>query len=378
MKNIPFNRVHLTGRELDALKTAIDAGQLSGDGDFTRKCNAWLKEKTGAAGALLTNSCTAALEIAALLADIGPGDEVIMPSYTFVSTANAIVLRGGVPVFVDVRSDTINMDEKVVEAAITKRTKALLPVHYGGVACAMDEINAIAKAHGLMVIEDAAQGVGSTYRGKALGTIGNLGALSFHATKNIISGEGGALLISDESLEERAEIIREKGTDRSRFLRGEVDKYTWQDLGSSFLPSELIAAFLWAQLPETEAINEKRLRVWARYHEALASFERAGRVKRPTIPQDCRHNAHIYYLLFDGIDQREGARHALRDAGITASTHYVPLHSAPAGRRFGRTHGDLAVTEKVANGLLRLPLYPDLSEEDQDRVVEVLDTFWKA
>ncbi len=378
MKNIPFNRVHLTGREIDAFKMALDAGQLSGGGDFTRKCHAWLRERTGATAALLTHSCTGALEMAALLAEIGPGDEVIMPSYTFVSTANAVVLRGAVPVFVDVRPDTINIDEKAIEAAITKRTKVILPVHYAGVSCAMDEILALAEAHQLIVIEDAAQGIGAAYRGKALGAIGHLGALSFHATKNIISGEGGALLVNDEKLDERAEIIREKGTDRSRFLRGEVDKYTWQDIGSSFLPSELIAAFLWSQLPETDAINAKRLRIWDRYHAAFAELEYAGRVKRPTIPQDCQHNAHIYYLLFDSLEAREGARRALGAAGISASAHYVPLHSAPAGRRFGRAHGRFDVTESVSDGLLRLPLYPDLSDEDQDRVIEVLTTFQKA
>lgn len=375
MNKVPFNRAHLTGGELGSLKLALDSGQLAGDGAFTRKCQAWLEARAGVARALLTHSCTAALEMAALLIDIQPGDEVIMPSYTFVSTANAFVLRGGVPVFVDVRADTVNLDEKQIEAAITKRTRAIVPVHYAGVACAMDEINSIAKEHNLTVIEDAAQGVGATYRGRALGAVGDLGALSFHATKNVISGEGGALLIGNEALRERAEIIREKGTDRSRFLRGEIDKYTWQEIGSSFLPSELIAAVLWAQLPQGDAINEQRLKIWARYHEAFADTERAGRFRRPTVPQDCGHNAHIYYLVFDSLDLREKARHALADAGISAVAHYVPLHDSPGGRRFGRAHGSLAETSRISDGLLRLPLYPDLTVEDQDRVIDIVRKF---
>lgn len=372
MNKVPFNRAHLTGEELDSLKLALDSGQLAGDGAFTRKCQAWLEARAGVSRALLTHSCTAALEMAALLIDIQPGDEVIMPSYTFVSTANAFVLRGGVPVFVDVRADTVNLDETQIEAAITKRTRAIVPVHYAGVSCAMDEINAIAKDHNLTVIEDAAQGVGATHRGRALGAIGDLGALSFHATKNVISGEGGALLIGNEALRERAEIIREKGTDRSRFLRGEIDKYTWQEIGSSFLPSELIAAFLWAQLPQGDAINEQRLKIWARYHEAFADTERAGRFRRPTVPQDCGHNAHIYYLVFGSLDLREKARNALADAGISAVAHYVPLHDSPGGRRFGRAYGNLAETSRISDGLLRLPLYPDLDVEDQDRVIDIV------
>ncbi|HEY4344153.1 MAG TPA: dTDP-4-amino-4,6-dideoxygalactose transaminase [Parvibaculum sp.] len=372
MKKIPFNRVHLTGDELESLKQALDSGQLAGDGAFTKKCQTWLEENTRVARALLTHSCTAALEMAALLIDIQPGDEVIMPSYTFVSTANAFVLRGGVPVFVDVRPDTVNLDERKIEAAITKRTRAIVPVHYAGVSCAMDEINASAADHNLMVIEDAAQGMGATYRGSALGALGDLGALSFHATKNVISGEGGALLVKNEALRERAEIIREKGTDRSRFLRGEVDKYTWQEIGSSFLPSELTAAFLWAQLPKGDAINAQRLKVWARYHEAFAALERDGRFSRPGVPQDCGHNAHIYYLVFDSLDKRQAAQSALTDAGIGTATHYVPLHESPGGRRFGRAHGDMAETSRIADGLLRLPLYPDLSLEDQERVIDIV------
>lgn len=375
MQKIPFNRAHLTGSELENLKQALDSGNLAGDGGFTKKCQAWLEEYAGVTRALLTHSCTAALEMAALLADIKPGDEVIMPSYTFVSTANAFVLRGGVPVFVDVRADTVNLDEKLVEGAISERTRAIVPVHYAGVACAMDEINAIAAEHHLLVIEDAAQGMGATYRGRALGALGDLGALSFHATKNVISGEGGALLLRNETLKERAEVIREKGTDRSRFLRGEVDKYTWQEVGSSFLPSDLIAAFLWAQLPQGAATNARRLKLWARYHEAFAESERAGRFARPGVPQDCGHNAHIYYLVFGSIEKRERARHALADAGISAVAHYVPLHDSPGGRRFGRAHGALPQTSRISDGLLRLPLYPDLPLQDQDRVIDIVNKF---
>lgn len=372
MDKIPFNRTHLTGREIEFIKAALDSGQIAGDGPFTRKCEASLQESTGAARALLTHSCTAALEMAALLAGIEPGDEVILPSYTFVSTANAFVLRGGMPVFIDVRADTINIDERLIEAAITPRTKAVVPVHYAGVSCAMDEINAIAERHNLIVIEDAAQGIGATYRGRALGTLGALGALSFHGSKNIVSGEGGALLVNDEAMKERAEVIREKGTDRSRFIRGEVDKYTWQDVGSSFLPSDIIAATLMAQLPETGTINARRLAIWSRYHAAFADGERAGRFRRPGVPQDCGHNAHIYYLVFDSFDAREHARQSLGQAGIVAATHYVPLHEAPAARRLGRTSGSFPVSEAVSAGLLRLPLYPDLSQEEQGRVIDAV------
>ncbi|MCE9649659.1 MAG: dTDP-4-amino-4,6-dideoxygalactose transaminase [Parvibaculum sp.] len=374
MDKIPFNRTHLTGREIEFISTAFSSGQITGDGPFTKKCEAWLEKSTGTPRALLTHSCTAALEMAALLAGIAPGDEVILPSYTFVSTANAFVLRGGVPVFIDVRADTINIDENLIEAAITPRTRAIVPVHYAGVSCAMDEINAIAEKHNLLVIEDTAQGIGASYRGRALGTLGNLGALSFHATKNIVSGEGGALLINDRMMNERAEIIREKGTDRSRFIRGEVDKYTWQDVGSSFLPSDIIAATLMAQLPETEAINARRLAIWSRYHAAFAEGEQAGRFRRPGVPQDCGHNAHIYYLVFNSLDAREQARTTLAEAGIVAATHYVPLHEAPAARRLGRAHGTFAVCDSVAAGLLRLPLYPDLSSDEQTRVIEAVQS----
>ena len=372
MNKIPFIRPHLTGREMDLIGQCLSSGQMVGDGPFTKQCEAHLREHTGARQALLTHSCTAALELSALLLDLAPGDEVIMPTYTFVSTANAFVLRGAVPVFVDVRADTINLDEKLIEAAITPRTKAIAPVHYAGVACAMDEINAIAQAHKLHVVEDAAQGVGATYRGQALGTLGSLGALSFHATKNVISGEGGALLINDENLVERAEVIREKGTDRSRFIRGEVDKYTWQDIGSSFLPSDITAAMLMAQLPETDSINAKRLAIWSRFHAAFADAERAGRFRRPGLPQDCGGNAHIYYLVFNSLDERERARKSLADAGIAAVTHYVPLHLSPGAARFGRNSGDMPVAMSVADGLLRLPIYPDLTTEEEARIIDAV------
>ncbi len=367
---IPFNRPYMTGRELWLIAQAHARGHLSGDGEFTRRCHAWLEAHTGCRKALLTHSCTAALEMSALLLDLAPGDEVIMPSYTFVSTANAFVLRGAVPVFVDIRGDTMNLDERLVEAAITPRTKAICVVHYAGVACAMDVILDIAARHRLAVVEDAAQGVGATWRGRPLGGIGTFGALSFHETKNIISGEGGALLVNDAAHIERAEVIREKGTNRSRFFRGEVDKYTWVDVGSSFLPGEIVAAFLCAQMEEVQAITERRLALWNRYHEALADAEARGRVRRPVISVDCTHNAHMYYVLFRTLAERTAAIAALQAQGIRPVFHYVPLHSSPAGRRFGRVHGAMDHTDRAGDTLLRLPLWlPDL---DIERVVEGL------
>jgi len=296
-ERIQFNRPFMTGKELYYIAEAKFGNMLAGDGPFTKRCHEWLERKSGGDKALLTHSCTAALEMAALLLDIKPGDEVIMPSYTFVSTANAFVLRGGVPVFVDIREDTLNLDERLIEAAITPRTRAIVPVHYAGVACEMDAIMTLANRHGLKVVEDAAQGVMASYKGRMLGSIGDLGAYSFHETKNVISGEGGALLVNDPALATRAEIIREKGTDRSRFFRGEVDKYTWQEVGSSFLPGELIAAFLWAQLEEAQSVTNERLAIWGRYHELLAPFEQKGLLRRPIVPADCQHNAHMYYVL---------------------------------------------------------------------------------
>ena len=369
---IPFNKPYMTGKELWYITEAHARGHLAGDGSFTKRCHQWLEEQEHAHKALLTHSCTAALEMSAMLADIGPGDEVIMPSYTFVSTANAFVLRGGVPVFVDIREDTLNIDEQAIAAAITPRTKAIVPVHYAGVGCDMDTIMSIAKAHELRVIEDAAQGMMASYKGQPLGSIGDLGSYSFHETKNVISGEGGALLVNDPTLASRAEIIREKGTDRSRFFRNEVDKYTWQEVGSSFLPGELIAAFLWAQLEEADHITRRRLTHWQRYHDLLAPLETQGLLRRPIIPDDCQHNAHMYYvLLAPGID-RQRVLDSFRQQQIGAVFHYVPLHTSPAGQRYGRAHGTLQHTDDLSARLLRLPLWVELSETQQDRVIEVL------
>ena len=369
---IPFNQPHMTGKELWYISQAHANGHLAGDGDFTKKCSAWLEQRTGCHKASLTHSCTAALEMSAILADIQPGDEVIMPSFTFVSTANAFVLRGGIPVFVDIRPDTLNIDETLIEAAITPRTKAIVPVHYAGVGCEMDVIMAIAKRHGLKVIEDAAQGVMSSYKGKPLGSIGHLGCYSFHETKNVISGEGGALLVNAPEYTLQAEIVREKGTDRSRFFRGEVDKYTWQSIGSSYLPSELIAAFLWAQLEEAESLTQNRLNTWANYHCLIEPLEQAGLLRRPIIPVDCHHNAHMYYVLVsEGVNRSKVIQH-LKDNGINAIFHYVPLHSSTAGLRWGRAHGTLLNTVSLSERLLRLPLWVGISHEQQECIVKCL------
>jgi dTDP-4-amino-4,6-dideoxygalactose transaminase len=367
---IPFNKPYLTGNELEHIRQAHAQGQLSGDGEYTRRCSTWLEIRMNCPKVLLTHSCTAALEMAAILADIKPGDEVIMPSYTFVSTANAFVLRGGVPVFVDIRPDTLNLDERLVESAITPRTKAIVPVHYAGVGCEMDTIMDIASRHKLFVIEDAAQGIMSTYRGKPLGTIGDLGCYSFHETKNIISGEGGALLINNPKLVERGEIIREKGTNRSNFYRGQVDKYTWVDIGSSYLPGEVIAAFLWAQLEEAEKITSKRLEIWRRYHEGFAALEASEFVRRPVVPNLTGHNGHIYYLVLSNLKKRTEFIERMRDSGINTVFHYVPLHSSPYGMKVGRNAGDLSVTTELAEGLVRLPVWVGLAE-DQEQVISV-------
>lgn len=369
---IPFNWPYMTGKELYYIAEAHFNGSLAGDGPFTRRCHGWLEQRSGCNKALLTHSCTAALEMAALLLDIQPGDEIIMPSYTFVSTANAFALRGGVPVFVDIREDTLNLDERLIEAAITPRTRAIVPVHYAGVACEMDTITAIARRHELKVIEDAAQGVMASYKGRALGSIGDLGAYSFHETKNVISGEGGALLINDPRLTIRAEMIREKGTDRSQFFRGDVDKYTWQELGSSFLPGELIAAFLWAQLEEADRITEARMTCWQRYHTLLQPLESAGILRRPVIPDECQHNAHMYYVLLAPEIDRQKVLDELKANDIWSVFHYVPLHSSPAGRRYARTHGSLKVTDTQSRHLIRLPLWVGLTEQQQNKVVSVL------
>ncbi|QSX79660.1 dTDP-4-amino-4,6-dideoxygalactose transaminase [Agrilutibacter solisilvae] len=370
---IPFNRPYMTGQELTLIAQAHANGHLSGDGPFTKRCHAWLEANTGASRALLTHSCTAALEMSALLLDMAPGDEVIMPSYTFVSTANAFVLRGAVPVFVDIRPDTLNIDETLIEAAITPRTKAICVVHYAGVGCEMDAICDIARRHGLAVIEDAAQAIMSTYRGRPLGAIGELGALSFHETKNIISGEGGALLCRDAEMGERAEIIREKGTNRSRFFRGQVDKYTWVDVGSSFLPGEVTAAFLAAQTDAAQEITDRRLALWDRYHAWAAPHETAGRLRRPIVPAHCTHNAHMYYLLLPSLEARTDYIAQLKARGVGSVFHYIPLHSSPAGQRYARTHGDaLPVTDSVSDRLVRMPLWAGL-EEHMDEVLQKAD-----
>lgn len=371
MMHIPFNKPYMTGKELGYIAEAHVNGFLAGDGKFTRRCHAWLERQTSTHKALLTHSCTAALEMAALLADIQPGDEVIMPSYTFVSTANAFVLRGGVPVFVDIRPDTLNIDENRIEAAITPHTKAIVPVHYAGVACEMGTIMGIAQKHNLLVIEDAAQGIMSTYKGRPLGAIGDLGAYSFHETKNIISGEGGALLANDARFSERAEILREKGTNRGQFFRGQVDKYTWVDIGSSYLPGEVIAAFLWAQMEEAQNITQRRLGLWQRYHDALAPLEDAGKLRRPIIPEGCQHNAHMYYVLLESLEMRTEAIAQLKNQGVNAVFHYVPLHSAPMGKKHGRVSGDLGYTDNIADRLLRLPLWVGL-DDAQDFVIAQL------
>jgi dTDP-4-amino-4,6-dideoxygalactose transaminase len=361
----------MTGSESSYIAQAHAHGHLSGDGTFTKACSAWLEEHTGTGMALLTQSCTAALEMAAILADISPGDEVIMPSYTFVSTANAFVLRGAIPVFVDCRPDTLNIDEKLIEAAITERTRVIVPVHYAGVGCEMDEIMRIAHRHNLLVVEDAAQGIRSEYKGKALGTIGHMGTFSFHETKNVISGEGGCLLINDSRFRKRAEIIREKGTNRSQFFRGEVAKYSWIDIGSSFLPSEVTAAFLYAQLQKAEDITARRLRAWDLYHRLLQPMEQVGHLRRPSVPSGQKHNAHMYYVLLNSETERNTVRKALLAEGIHAVTHYVPLHSSPAGLRYGLTHGTLDHTNNLSKTLLRLPLWVGV-EKEIPRVVDAL------
>lgn len=370
---IPFNKPYMTGKELHYIEVAHRNHMLAGDGPFTGRCHLWLEKNTGASKALLMHSCTAALEASAILADIQPGDEVIMPSYTFVSTANAFVLRGATPVFVDIREDTCNLDEKLIEQAITDRTRVIVPVHYAGVACEMDTIMEIAKRNDLLVVEDAAQGVMSTYKGNKLGSIGNIGAFSFHETKNVISGEGGALLVNDEKFSLRAEMIREKGTDRSRFFRGEIDKYTWQDLGSSYLPGEVVAAFLWAQLEEAEKITQSRLTSWQHYHELLTPLEDKGFLRRPVIPHECSHNAHMYYCVLNKNVDRQYVLKELNDKEIGAVFHYVPLHSSPAGERYGRVHGELNVTNILSDKLIRLPLWVGITEYQQAEVVAALD-----
>lgn len=373
MNKIPYYKPFLTGDELPLIREALGSPKWSGNGAFTKKCHAWLSEKIGCEKAFLTQSATSALEMAALLADLKPGDEVIMPSFTFVSTANAFVLRRAVPVFVDIRPDTLNINENLIESAITARTKAIAPIHYAGVACEMESIMAIAQAHNLTVIADAAQGIGANYKNKPLASWGHLSALSFHDTKNVISGEGGALIINDKRFLERAEILWEKGTNRSQFLRGEVDKYTWVDVGSSFLPSEITASILFAQLQKAQAITESRMQIWQDYYKRTLELELLGFVKRPQIPAHVIHNAHIFYLILDPRVPRTQLIRYLAEHGIEASSHYVPLHSSPAGTRFARSHGDLTHTTSLAERILRLPLWPGLQEAE--RVVSKIKEF---
>lgn len=375
MRVVPFNQPCLRSRELSYIAEAIERKQLSGDGDFTRRCQASLQSLYGAPRALLTHSCTAALEMAAMLSGVAPGDEVIMPSFTFVSTANAFVLRGAVPVFVDIRPDTLNIDESKISAAITPRSRAICVVHYAGVACQMDAICRIARQHGLMIVEDAAQAHYAFWRDRPLGSIGQLAALSFHETKNVISGEGGALIVNDSSLVERAEIIWQKGTNRLRFNRGEVDKYSWVDIGSSFLPSELIAAFLCAQLEDGPQITAYRRKLWDRYSRGLAAAEADGLLRCPHPPVEHRHNGHIFYVLLPRPEMRKEFLHQLHARGVNCLSHYVPLHNAPAGLRYARSCGTLSVTEDVAACLVRFPLHPAMDEDDVDYVINaVLDT----
>ena len=368
---IPFNRPHLTGREFSYIQEAVTGGQLAGNGRFTRRCHAWLQARLGAASTLLTHSCTAALEMAALLVDLQPGDEVIMPSFTFVSTANAFVLRGATPVFVDIRPDTLNLDEALVEAAITPQTRAIVPVHYAGVACEMDRLLDIARRRNLVIIEDAAHAFLAHYKGRPLGSFGHLATFSFHETKNVISGEGGALVVNDPRLVERAEILWEKGTDRSKFFRGQVDKYTWVDVGSSFLPGELVAAFLWAQLESAGDITARRLDLWKRYQSAARSLEWLG-LRLPVVPGECEHNAHLFYVLLPPPARQADVLKDLNARGVNAVFHYIPLHSSPAGRRYGRTAGSMHVTDDCSARLIRLPLWVGMEDDVPRHVVDTL------
>ena len=375
---IPFNKPPFIGKEKEYINQAIDNNKICGDGAFSKKCHAWLEEKTGAHRALLVTSGSTALDMAAILADVGPGDEVILPSYTFVSTANAFVLRGATLVFVDIRPDTQNIDEKLIEDAVTDRTKVIAPVHYAGVGCEMDTIMDIAERHGLTVVEDAAQGVMSTYKGRALGSIGDFGGCySFHETKNYSMGEGGALLIKDEADAEKAEIIREKGTDRSRFLRGQIDKYTWVDMGSSYLPSDINAAFLYAQLEEADMINRNRRASWDAYYELLTPLAESGRIELPVIPAECEHNSHMFYIKTAGIEERTALTSFLKENGIGSAFHYVPLHSAPAGARFGRFHGEDRYTTNTFERLLRLPMYYGLGADEVEYICGKIDEFYR-
>ena len=376
---IPFNRPAVTGKEMHYISEAMHRyGWIAGEYEFTQRCNDWFREKLGRPGFFLTSSCTHALEIAALMLDLQPGDEIIMPSFTFVATATAFVLRGAVPVFVDIRPDTMNIDEKLIEAAITPRTRAIVVVHYGGVACAMDTIMELARKHNIPVIEDAAHGVMAAYKGQTLGTFGTFGTYSFHETKNYTSGEGGGIIVNEERHIPRVQIIRQKGTNRTQFLAGEVDKYTWVDIGSSYLMSDLNAAYLYAQLEHAEIINLRRLALWQRYRESFHDLAAAGKIVLPVIPEGCAHNAHLFYLKLRDKDERTRLIAHLKEAGIAAVFHYIPLHSSPAGMKFGRMHGDDRYTTTEAERLLRLPLYYNLSDTDHSRVIDCVLEFFKC
>lgn len=375
---ITFNKPPFMGDEFKYIKEAIDNKQISGDGAFTARCKAWLEKSCNAPEVLLTTSCTHALEMAALLLQIQPGDEIIMPAYTFVSTADAFVLRGARIVFVDIRPDTLNIDEKQIEAAITPKTRAIVPVHYAGVSCEMDTINGIAAAHGLKVVEDAAQGVMASYKGKALGTLGDFGCFSFHETKNYSMGEGGAIVVNDLKYKEEAEIIREKGTNRSRFFRGEIDKYTWVNHGSSYLPSDMNAAYLWAQLEHADEINNDRLASWDYYHELLLPLARREQIELPFIPEECTHNAHMFYIKTRDLEERTALMAHMKETGIQAIFHYIPLHTAPEGLRVGRFSGEDRYTTRESERIVRLPMYYGLAREDQNRVASAIEDFYRV
>ncbi len=374
---IHFNIPPFVGKELDYVKKAIENKKICGDGEFTKLCNSWIENTTGTKKALLTTSCTHALEMAAILCDIKEGDEVIMPSYTFVSTADAFVSRGAKIVFVDIRPDTLNIDENLIEAAITEKTRAIVPVHYAGVSCEMDKIMELAKKYNLLVVEDAAQGVTATYKGQQLGTIGDFGCYSFHETKNYSMGEGGALLIKDGAYIEQAEIIREKGTNRSKFFRGQIDKYTWVDFGSSYLPSDMNAAYLWAQLESIDKIFSSRMDTWNAYYSALKPLAEEGHIELPFVPENCGHNAHMFYIKAKDLQERTELISFLKEREIQTVFHYIPLHSAPAGIKYGRFSGEDKFTTKESERLLRLPLYYGLTEDDRNKVIEGVKDFYR-
>ncbi len=378
MDNIPFNKPFIVGQELYNIAQAVIGGHLSGDGKYSQLCHQWLEEKLGVPKALLTHSCTGALEMSAILTNLEPGDEVIMPSYSFVTTANAFVLRGAIPVFIDIRPDTLNIDENLIEQAITPKTKAIIPVHYAGIACEMDSITTISKNHNLTIIEDAAQALLATYKGKYLGSIGDIACTSFHETKNFISGEGGAIFINDPTLIERSMIIREKGTNRPQFLKNEIDKYTWVDIGSSFLPSELIGAFLWPQLENSEAILQKRLQLFSRYSTGLKSVTQKKELRIPVIPEYCSSNAHMFYLITRTESEQTKLLHFLNERGIGAIFHYIALHSSPAGIKYARTNGTMKVTDEVSARIVRLPLFYDMTSDMVDKIVDLIETFYSS